>query len=298
MQVAPRDHSRIGRPIVIFPCCGRVYGARMIKPFLTAATLALLSCFTTSASAQVPDGIVKLNVLPGWRTEHGTHMIGLRITLADGWKTYWRAPGEGGIPPRFDWDGSDNVTSMRIHWPRPGVFEANGIRSIGYSDDVVLPLEFTPNDRNQPIRLRGRVELGVCETVCVPISLRLAAELPAGAANRNADILKAMADAPTPQDSAGVRSVECRIEPIADGLRLTAQVAMPPVDGTEVAVVELPDQRIWVSEAATTRSGEVLRATVDMVPPNAEPFSLDRSDVRITVLGATRAVDIEGCTGS
>ena len=62
-----------------------------------------------------------------------------------------------------------------------------------------------------------------------------------------------MADAPASQGSAGVRSVECKVEPIADGLRLTAQITMPPVDGTEVAVVELPDQRIWVSEAASTR---------------------------------------------
>ncbi|MFV2053848.1 protein-disulfide reductase DsbD domain-containing protein [Aliiroseovarius sp. YM-037] len=270
----------------------------MIKSLLTAATLALFPCLPTPATAQVPDGIVTLNVLPGWRTEHGTHMVGLRITLADGWKTYWRAPGEGGIPPRFNWDGSENVTSMRIHWPRPGVFEANGIRSIGYADEVVLPMEFTPNDRNQPIQLRGQVELGVCETVCVPISLRLRADLPAGAANRNADILDAMADAPASQGSAGVRSVQCKVEPIADGLRLTAQITMPPVDGTEVAVVELPDQRIWVSEAASTRSGETLTASVDMVPPNAQPFLLDRSDVRITVLGATRAVNIEGCTGS
>ena len=178
VQVVPGNHSRNGRPIVIFPCRWHVYGAPMIKSLLTAATLALFPCLTTPATAQVPDGIVTLNVVPGWRTEHGTHMVGLRITLADGWKTYWRAPGEGGIPPRFNWDGSENVTSMRIHWPRPGVFEANGIRSIGYADEVVLPMEFTPNDRNQPIQLRGQVELGVCETVCVPISLRLRADLP------------------------------------------------------------------------------------------------------------------------
>ena len=66
----------------------------------------------------------------------------------------------------------------------------------------------------------------------------------------------------------------------------------------EIAIVELPDQSIWVSEARTRRQGRSLTAVADIVPPKGKPFVLDRSQLRFTVLGAGRGVDILGCRGS
>ena len=89
----------------------------------------------------------------------------------------------------------------------------------------------------------------------------------------------------------------CGVEPIADGLRLTATIDMPRLGRDEIAVFELSDQAIWIAEAATQRTGRTLTATTEMVPPGNKPFLLDRSDVRITVMAAGQAVDIMGCTG-
>jgi hypothetical protein len=95
--------------------------------------------------------------------------------------------------------------------------------------------------------------------------------------------------------SAGVTGVTCKVVPISDGIRLSAHIAMPSVGNDEIAIVESADQTIWISQAIMDRKGGILTATVEMVPPNAAPFMLQRSDIRITVLGSERAVDIQGC---
>jgi len=287
-------------PIVIFYPVWLVYCLCMIKKFLKNAVLAsaFMLPLSVPAAAQVADGVVTVDVLPGWRTENDTHMTALRVRLAEGWKTYWRAPGDSGIPPRFDWTGSRNIGSVQLHWPRPSVFDTNGLRTIGYKNEVVIPLEFTPNRTSASILIRGQVELGVCASVCVPVTLRLNAELGNELAVSDPVIQLALNQQPTSAAQAQVSSVLCQIEPIEDGLRLTARITMPSLGRNEVAVFELPDQTIWISEASAHRAGSELKASVDMVPPNAQPFSLNRSDVRITVLGADSAVDIQGCQGS
>ena len=93
-------------------------------------------------------------------------------------------------------------------------------------------------------------------------------------------------------------SVTCTVEPIPDGIRLTARIVMPPIGRDEVAVLEMPDPAIWVSEAEMSRDAGTLVAVAEMVPPSGKPFLVDRSDVRITVLSGDRGVDIRGCTGS
>lgn len=269
----------------------------MIKRSLShlAAAAALgLSLSAAQAGSPQPD-VLRAELLSGWETRDGAQMAGLRLTLAPGWKTYWRAPGDAGIPPVFDWTGSGNLQSVVMHWPRPKIFEQNGMRTIGYEHEVVLPLELTPRDPGAPMSLHGEIQLGVCEDICMPMQLEISAELPG--MPQPGPIRSALADTPMGANEASVGSVICQIEPLSDGLRLTTDIKMPPLAGAEIAVVELPDPAIWVSEAQMTRQGGTLRAVADLVPESAAPFALDRSSVRFTILGADVAVDIRGCEG-
>ena len=94
---------------------------------------------------------------------------------------------------------------------------------------------------------------------------------------------------------AGVGAISCDIQPIDDGMRITAIMDVPRMSDKDVAVIELANREIWVSEATMTRRGDTLVASADMVPPDAQPFVLSRQDVRITVIGGGQAVDIRGC---
>ncbi|MCX7300759.1 MAG: protein-disulfide reductase DsbD family protein [Rhodobacterales bacterium] len=267
----------------------------MLK-ILPVALLSVLSCLPLPVMAQGADDVIKLEVLPGWDTDHGTHMAGLRLSMAPGWKTYWRAPGDAGIPPAFDWSGSENIARAELHWPVPEVFHLNGMQSIGYTGQVVIPIELTPTAPGGETRLAGQVELGVCDEICVPVHLSFDAALPV-TGQRNVAIATALVDRPMTAAEAKVGDVSCSVEPSDDGLWVTAQMNMPPAGGDEVVVIEAGDPRIWVSESESWRSGNMLTAKVEMIHVSGKAFALDRSAMRITVLGRDEAVDISGCSG-
>jgi len=265
----------------------------------SALFLALAALMPVAAPAeQLPEVVQRAEVLPGWRTPEGTHIAALHLTLAPGWKTYWRAPGEAGIPPRFDWAGSENLANVRMHWPRPQLFELNGLTTVGYHDELILPLELSPRNAAEPIVLMADVEMGVCNEVCIPVSLKLDAHLTAAAGGPDAAIRAALNDRPEPAARAGVRDVRCAVEPIRDGMRLTASIDMPRLGADEFAVIEAGDPTIWVAEATSERAGGALTSVTDMVPSDAKPFAVDRSKLTITVFGdAGRVVEISGCRG-
>jgi len=95
---------------------------------------------------------------------------GIAFQLQPGWKTYWRTPGDSGVPPRFDFSKSDNIETVTILWPAPTAFEDGaGGRSLGYKKYVVLPLRIVAKNADKPVTLRARVEYAVCEKLCVPV---------------------------------------------------------------------------------------------------------------------------------
>lgn len=106
--------------------------------------------------------------LIGGETQNGIWRAGLDITLDKGWKTYWRMPGDAGVPPQFDWSGSRNVKSVTVLWPAPKRYSDDGGETVGYKERVVFPLDVTPDTAGQPIDLALEAFFGVCEVVCIP----------------------------------------------------------------------------------------------------------------------------------
>lgn len=240
------------------------------------------------------DDVVSLDILPGWRTDAGTHMAGLQVTLAPGWKTYWRVPGDGGIPPRFAWGGSENLNGAAFHWPVPDVYHINNMRSIGYEGVIVIPVELALDDTGAPARMAGQVQIGVCEEICVPVLLEFDAVLPP-TQTRAPAIVAALVDRPKTAREAGVQNVTCLIQPIEDGLQVTTAISMPAFGPIEEVVIETGDQQVWVSEPDTWRDGTALYAQSDLIHVNGDGFTLNRSAVRITVFAGGQSVDIQGC---
>lgn len=266
-------------------------------PMLRALAVSLALAAPGALAEVVPDGadaLVSMELLPGWETSRGTVMSGVRLRLTPGWKTYWRAPGEAGIPPRFSWAGSENLASAGFHWPVPDVFETSGMRSIGYHDEVVIPLELTPTDPARNIRLTGTVDLGICEDICVPVSLNFAADVSVSE-RRDPAIVAALVDQPRSADEAGVTGVSCSFVPDGRGMRVTASVDLQPLGFDEVVVIESGDPGLWVSPSQVERTGGRLTASANIVPVGDDPLSIDRARMRVTVIGGGAAVDIRGC---
>lgn len=260
--------------------------------------LALLVIQLPSAGAQSPaERALSHRIIAGWTQADGTRMAALELTLAPGWKTYWRSPGDAGIPPEFTWKGARNLKAVHVHWPTPTVFWQAGMRSVGYHDRVVLPLSVVPRVQGKDVRLKGRVDLGICSDICVPTSISIDATLPADAHERSPSIVAALAALPLDAGEAGVTRAECELTPTNGGVQVKANLTMPTSGGTEEAVIEPPGPGIWVSEAVAERRGDQLTVSAEMVAQTQAPFVVDRSRLRITVLGRRYAVDVQGCTG-
>ena len=116
--------------------------------------------------------------------EAATVQLGLQIRLEEGWKTYWRSPGDAGIPPTFGWQGSGNVAAVEIAWPAPYRFTTFGIDSFGYAGEVVFPLAATLERPGESVHVRAKIDFATCAEICVFHEVELDLALPGGAAER------------------------------------------------------------------------------------------------------------------
>jgi DsbC/DsbD-like thiol-disulfide interchange protein len=129
--------------------------------------------------------------------EGGTHLrAGIEIRLAPGWHTYWRYPGDAGVPPRFDFAGSQNVKAVDVHWPAPQRLPEEAVTVIGYTGNVILPLTIVPQDRAKPVMLRLKLDYAVCEKLCIPAEGKAELMLSGGASSQDAALLTAEARVP------------------------------------------------------------------------------------------------------
>ena len=130
-------------------------------------------------SAQFDHSNVSLLAGP---SNDGKWSAGVEIGLLPGWKTYWRVPGDAGVPPHFEWKGSVNLDKVEIEWPAPKRYHDEAGESIGYKDHVVFPMTVTPKDPSKPVQLVLDLFYAVCADICIPGSAKLAVTLsdPAG----------------------------------------------------------------------------------------------------------------------
>ena len=106
--------------------------------------------------------------------------LGLEFNLAEGWHTYWRYPGDAGVPPHFDFSGSQNLKAVEVLWPAPRRLPEAGLDTIGYDRDVILPLRVTPQDPAKPVTLQVTLDYAICEKLCVPAETKAGLALAGG----------------------------------------------------------------------------------------------------------------------
>jgi DsbC/DsbD-like thiol-disulfide interchange protein len=118
---------------------------------------------------------------------------GVEIAMPEGWKTYWRSPGDaGGVPPEFDWQGSENLASAVVLYPAPHRLHDKAGDAAGYKDSVLFPVMLTPKDAAKAVTLHGKVDYGICKDICVPAEAEFQVVIPpdVGTADALTDALK------------------------------------------------------------------------------------------------------------
>jgi DsbC/DsbD-like thiol-disulfide interchange protein len=252
------------------------------------------------AQSEIPDadGVVSTELVGGWREEGGVRVAALRIELSPGWHTYWRIPGDVGIPPSFDWSGSSNLAAVDYIWPRPTIFDADGFRFYGYTDELVLPVRLSPVDPEAPIDVDLRVFFGVCKSVCLPAETVLSgpradlAETPEG----TRAIKAALSHRAQTASEAGISRVTCDFVPDGVALDLVADVTFASGTAPQaVALVESNDPSLWFGPMDSTADGARLIARTRVLSATPDNARLERDTLRLSLLGDGRMIEIPHC---
>jgi DsbC/DsbD-like thiol-disulfide interchange protein len=218
----------------------------------------------------------------------GELRAGVEIKLQPGWKTYWRYPGDSGVPPRFDFTGSENLRAARVQWPAPHAFSDETGTSIGYKDGVIFPLRITARDPSKPVTLKLKLEYAVCDKLCIPAEGHAALTLGDTTGAQDAALAKAEAQVPVPVSAhdAGLvaRRVTATLKPL-----VMLDIASPKSEAYQVFVegpnVEwaLPIPKGALGAPPGHRHFEL---ELDGIPPGVDPMGA--FELTFTVVGGER----------
>jgi DsbC/DsbD-like thiol-disulfide interchange protein len=217
------------------------------------------------------------------------HRAGAEIRLAPGWKTYWRYPGDSGLPPRFDFSKSQNVKSVTVRWPAPQRLADEGGTSIGYKHDVVFPLDVVAQDPAKPVTLALGIDYGVCEKFCAPADGKAELMLN-GQASAN-DLKLAASDMLVPrpvkigEGTPAIRAVK------REGSRIVVDVATPAGAIDLFAEGPTPDWALPVPSPVAGAPAGQQRFTfeLDGLPPNTRP---DGATLTLTAVAGEQAIEV------
>src|SRR4051812_3683837 len=153
--------------------------------------------FGADASPWVEESHSAIRVIAGSNTQDAEALrAGIEIKLQPGWKTYWRYPGDSGVPPRFDFAGSENLKTAKVLYPAPHLFQDDDGNSLGYKDHVTFPVQVTPQQAGIPVKLRLKLDYAICEKLCVPVQASAELALGAGASSQDTTLSDAEALVP------------------------------------------------------------------------------------------------------
>src|SRR5262245_11370195 len=220
---------------------------------------------------------------------------GIALRLKNGWHTYWRYPGDAGVPPRFDFAGSQNAKSVEVRWPAPQRISEQGLVAIGYTGDVILPLAIRPQDRTKPVKLHLKLDYAVCETLCVPAEGQAELVLTGGPSSHDAAL--AAAEARVPKEAAlgegsplAVKSVSR--EQAGPRPRVIVDVAAPATTLVDLfAEGPTPDWALPVPVAVAGAPAGLQRFAfeLDGAPPGA---TYDGARIALTAVGGDSAIEV------
>ena len=196
----------------------------------------------------------------------------------------------------FDWTGSQNIRAVAFHWPEPSIYVDKGVRTIGYQNELILPISITPSQAGEPVAVKGSVVIGVCEDICIPVEASFNMEITGQNVANQSAIKAALKRQAKSGKAAGLQNVSCEITPIEDGFHIAATLkARNALPASTFAVFEFPHSEVWVEQDRTVASGDTLTASANLYTYGDTPLILDRSKIMMTLFGGRRAIELRGC---
>jgi len=269
----------------------------VVAVFITS--LGLLRAQTVSPWAEAENTAVRLISATNAVGDSMLVKLGLHFRMKDGWKVYWRSAGDAGYPPKLDWSTSENIDSTAISWPAPERFQILGFNTLGYRDEVVLPLDVKLKKAGVSTLARVSVDYLTCREICIPIMEDLEIVLPAGQASSSPEghlISRFAAMVPGSGDGIGVKLEDAKVfgplpsNPDEAVLRVRISSANP-LNKPDV-FVEGPEELVFSEPSARIEFGG--RKVVLDIPVSGFRFTeskLTSSDLALTFVDKSLAAE-------
>jgi len=268
----------------------RTRAALGIATAIFASSLSL-ECSAQDASPWQSEVHSAVRLLAGSRS--GAVLLGgIAFQLEPGWKTYWRMPGDSGVPPRFDFSKSENIDTVTVLWPAPLKFDDGaGGHSLGYHEKVVLPLRIAAKSADKPVILRADINYAICEKLCIPVEASAELAFTSVASTEDNALFAALDTVPKPANVGDPNPLTIRDVKREGASRVIVDVVTP--DAAEVNLfVEgpTPDWALPIPTRVEPSPPGVKRFSVELdgLPPGAKP---EGAALKLTLVGAERAYE-------
>jgi len=268
-----------------------------LRVALGFATTILMSSLAIEACAQDAspwqrDGHSAVRLLAGSRS--GAVLLGgIAFQLQPGWKTYWRSPGDSGVPPRFDFSKSENIEAVTVLWPAPVKFDDGaGGSSMGYHDQVVLPLRIVAKNTDKPVTLRAAVNYAICDKLCVPVEADVELAFTSVASTEDSALSAALDTVPKPANVGDPNPLTIR-DVKREGKSAVLVDVVAPSEAANISLfVEgpTPDWALPVPKLLEHSPPGVKRFTfeLDGLPPDTNP---EGAALKLTLVGGERSYE-------
>ena len=278
----------------------RVGAKAAFAAIILSGALAAAYASEPTESDWAPAQNARLRLIAGGTAPDGALKAGIEIRLAPDYKTYWRTPGESGVPPMIDFKGSVNVASVDVDFPMPHIYDEPGGRALGYKDHVVLPVHVRAADASRPVTLAVKVDYGVCAKVCIPAEGSARLTLPARGSSESESLLKE-SEAKVPVKTLIGAPGDLRLAGIGAPTEFNGRPAFEVTAESDAAAEVLAEATPsdWYLEVMPTeRQGKLQRFRVSVYDPETGKSRIPCS-IRVTIEAGDKAIEVpvrpEGC---
>ena len=222
----------------------------------------------------------------------GVLLGGIAFQMQPGWKTYWRTPGDSGVPPRFDFSKSDNVEAVTVLWPAPMKFDDGaGGQSLGYKSQVVLPLRIVAKSADKPVVLRAAINYAVCDKLCIPVEANSELSFASVASTEDGALSAALDTVPKPANIGDPNPVTIRDVRRDGKSNVLVDVTAPESKNVSLFVEgPTPDWALPIPKLVENGPPGVKRFVfeLDGLPPGAKA---EGAALKFTLVGGDRAYE-------
>lgn len=252
------------------------------------------TAYAADASAWVEDNYSAIRLVSAASKNADGLLGGIEIRMKPGWHTYWRYPGDSGVPPRFSFAGSDNLASATVLFPAPHAFTDETGTTIGYKENVIFPVRILPQHKGKPVTLRAKVEYAVCEKLCVPAEARLELTIPPNGSGGDAELDAAAARVPRPVSAAEAGLTVKRANAAKTKPLISVDLAAPASEPVQLFVEgPTPEWSLPIPKPApgAPPGHRHFSFELDGLPPGADPKG--SYDLTFTIVTGGHATEVK-----